>query len=586
MHKRSLFLASLLLAAPLAAQGVNVRPSTMVDTTSTGTGLGPAVATNGTIAAIAYNDGSTGGSNTVNVVLSDGRGLTWSAPIRVDNDTTAARKFTQNDGVAIAGANDIYVCWEDERNGTTNEDLYFNASHDGGTTWVGEMMLDKGYPAGTGAIRDWRMLVEDDPAGDHVYILLTVDPTTAGNEELYLLASHDGGATFTRAQVSSLAPGTEDVDFFAMAASGTTLWVAWQGDRNGAGDDIFFQMSTDGGATWLPADVELDSSGPGVADADWEMTLSAEGSLVVVAWQEEIASTFNEELRMAVSTDGGATWGADMLIGGYTAGSADVDNPQALVHNGTILAAWEDNRGGRDEIFVASSSDNGATWTETQVTTAGGGYPRLRADQDTLLVAYSSGAYPNTALASFSHDGGATWQSDVLVSDTTGDVDFVEVAVDPLYHNALIVWLADDLGTNHVYAGGFRPQTLHAPATISAGAPFSLTAEFFGPGSEPFVGVLASLATGSHTLTDGRLSGLAADAVLSQSIDIIRADVVAGPPGSLTMVMAPDGSGANASPPFPSSLPIGTVVYMTAVSFNPTPLSLGEITDVVTTTVQ
>ena len=189
-------------AAPLPPQ--DPRPAVQVDTNSTGTGLGPSIATAGELSVAAWNDGGTGGSNTVSVALSDGRGLTWSAPIRVDADATGARKFTQFDSVAVIG-DSIYVVWSDERAGSSNDELWFNRSHDGGATWQGEVLLDKAYASGTGAVRDWNLVATRDAGVDHLYVLFTVDPTTTANEELYLLASHDGGLPF-RLNVAAPSP--------------------------------------------------------------------------------------------------------------------------------------------------------------------------------------------------------------------------------------------------------------------------------------------------------------------------------------------------------------------------------------------
>ncbi|KAA3606734.1 MAG: exo-alpha-sialidase [Planctomycetota bacterium] len=579
-------MAALLLSLPLAAQ--NPRASTQVDTTSTGTGLGPAVATDGNLSAVVYNDGSTGGSNTVNVVTSDARGLTWSAPTVVDADITAARKFTQRDSVAVIG-NSIYVAWEDERNGASNEDLFFNYSDDGGATWAGEVMIDKGYPAATGAVRDWRMVVQEG-SPNMVYFLISTDPTTSANEELYVSSSLDGGATFSAAvPVSSAGLGTADVDGIDLAAQGMTLHVAFVDNRSGVSgtNEVWYQQSTDGGATWLGADVQIDSSGLGVGDAQFDPEIATFGTNVALAFQEELTSATNEELRMAVSNDGGTTWGADVMIGGYDPTLDDLDNMTlAATGFGMFAAAWEDNRTGADEIYVATSMDAGASWTESPITTAGGGFPRIIGSDDgsanILGVAWTSGAFPNTAQVSFTWNSGNSWSTPVDVSDNAGfDVDFHEMALNGDYNNFICAWLSDDLGTNHVYVGGLRSATLTVNGIIRGGVPVNFDMDFFSFDSGGFAGVLISGGTGSFPLPfgDGRETGLLNDAILTQSI--------ANNPGVLTAGITATGSGTTPLFPWPGTLPVGTPLYLVAVGFDPSGgVTLGNITDIVEDMVQ
>ena len=575
----------------LGSNQVSVRSSSQVDTNSLGTGLGPAVASHGDLIAVYYNDGGTGGSNTVNVVTADGRGLSWSAPVQVDEDPgpVPARKFTQFDGIAVLGQS-IYVAWEDERNGASNEDLFFNCSTDGGVTWVGEQLIDKGTAAGVGAVRDWRMVVVPGAPAHRIYFLISTDPTTTANEELYLTASLNGGVTFGSAvPVSSLGPGVEDVDGIALVAEGLDVHVAWQGDRSGVStDDILYQRSSDGGATWLVSDVQLDSSGPAFGDAEGDMTISKRGDTIAVAWQEELTSPSNEEVRVNVSGDGGATWSGDVMVGGYDPLLHDVDAAEVKVAFHAIVVAWDDNRTGSDEVSVASSTDGGVTWSETQVSTTGGGFPAFAGvpvdfdGTEADFLAWSSGAFPNTTNGAFTTDGGVTWTGGVTLSDNVGfDVDFAEVGMNSLYRNGIYVWLSDDNGQNNVYVGGFRPQTLDASAKFLAGTPVHFDLSFFDPGSEPFVGVLASTALGSFLLpADGREIGLdGTDPIFNQSLGLI--------PGPLSAVVAPDGTASTSPLLFPptTAIPSGTELHLVAVGFASL-LDQGSVTDIVTMTVQ
>ena len=95
----AMFLAAAVASIPniAGAQSPFTRPSVQVDTTTTGVAFGISAASDGDLAAIAYTDG-VGGSNSVNVVTSDGRGLVWSAPTIVSTDAGSMTEVIE-DGV-------------------------------------------------------------------------------------------------------------------------------------------------------------------------------------------------------------------------------------------------------------------------------------------------------------------------------------------------------------------------------------------------------------------------------------------------------------------------------------------------------
>lgn len=496
--------ASLLLSCALGAQ--NTRPQVRVDTSPVGTlNFDPVVASSGDLSVVAYAEGTD-----IYAVSSDGQGLNWSAPVRVDGDVTGGRKDLAEGDVAIVG-NNVYILWKDERSGATTDELYFNYSTDGGATFVGEQLINKTTPAGTGAIRGWKLAATPNGALDAVYVAFEVDPTGGANEELYIVASVDGGATFG-APVhvpQGVAAGIADPDGFAIAADGPIVHVAWVDNRGGE-DDAFFNQSFDNGATFS-ADIQLDTSVGG--DVEGAPQLAINGNTIAVAWQEERPNGSPEELRGAVSIDLGATFGSDLLIGNYAATIDDVDNHRVgVTSNGVVVAAWEDNRGGSDDIYAATSTDGGVSWnSDTAVSTGGAGFPRLIEGTDGCdVIVWTSGSFPNTAEAAISYDSGASWQPQVSVSQNTGDVDFAEVAYNDLYGNFIAAWLSDDTTANDVYVGGFREANVTAVGWSDIYNPANPTLQFdcIGFGSDTTAIIGLSAGTGPVPTADGRLFGL------------------------------------------------------------------------------
>ena len=459
MRSLTLLPALALLATPVLAQ--TPRSSTQIDTTAVAASNMGGVASQGGLSVAFWKD-----STNQNILASrstDG-GVNWSAPVRVDSDATGASKFAgfQNGTEAIViNGNHVYIAWSDDRDGDSN--IRFNRSTDGGVTFAAaDTLIGKGLaPVSGNDVKDFALAVvkDADPNNDEIYVLQSVENDADGlNEDVYLTVSTDGGATFgTAISAASSNGGGFDVDNIGLWADANGVYWAWDDNRNGQ-DDLFFNSSTDAGAT-LGTEQQLDASGPAAGDvdsgnADPPITISSGGGMLVVAWQEEVVGN-TEEAKLRVSTDGGVTFGPERSPGGYIAGTDDVDSFTMTVSGSNIVCVWDDDRGGADQVFVNVSSDMGASFTETQITTTGGGFVRVTRDGGDIALVYTGGPFPNATLANVSSDNGATWSSAITVSDTTGDADFAEAAYDASKKNFLVAWEADDLANDNIYLGGF-----------------------------------------------------------------------------------------------------------------------------------
>lgn len=584
----------LVLAAPSAAQDPYVRPKTQIDTTTVGIGLQPSISNSDSgTTAVVYLDGGSGGTQNVYAVIGTGDGTTWSAPDRADDDTTGANKLTQFDSCFVSG-DVVYALWKDERDGSTNDDLYF-ARRPAGGPFDPDVQIDIGPATGTGGkVNAWRLAVSPDPLGDHVYVLASIDTPSDANDRLYLCASHDGGQTFGTAVHVPQSAGTYSVESTAIAAQGTTVHVAWADDRLDAApgaaaaeDDVWYQRSTDGGATFLPADVQLDSSGPlgdAAASAVAGFRIAARGNLVVAAWLEELNDPIDEEVRLAVSTDGGTTWGADSVVGGYdVAAGHDVDSVDVhIAENGNVCVAYNDNRTGSDDrVYVSTSTDAGATWNETDVSGVGGGNaPFFSGSGSYVGLCFAGDAGPsNAAYAADSSDSGVTWRTGVELQDQATDADSASAGWNGLYKNWTHAWLANDFSTNNVFVGGYRAQSV-IPAVSAPDVNGNVSVGFglAGFATDPVGFVLLAAAPGSFplaALNDPRDLGLANDALLQYSLTTL-----------FWVAALPGGSGTTPTL-VTNQIGSGFAFYAAAASLRVVGSSIviGELSDVVPVTV-
>lgn len=451
-------LASLLLALPLTAQ--NYRDVAELDSGMNSPYSTSVIATEGEHTVVVWQEDTT---KELWSVTSVSQGTSFNDKVRIDNDSTSAKKYLDDIHNLAVWQSNIYMVWRDERNGA--DDVYFTTSTDGGFTFSGDTLLDKGGP---NSCYDVEMVNWE----DNLYVLSMTDD---GDEGVWFTSSNDGGATWTTAM--RLDPALGDVDSISMTNDEDTIYVAYNDDRNATyNEDIFVRVSTDGGLTWS-ADTQVNTDGDAVYPV-----IRCGNDAAVVTWlaDKTATSSSDEETWAAFTTDTGATWGANSMV----STGADADNmSMSWVGDsigGICNIAWEDNRNGSDEVFVASSDDFGGSWHEASF--GAGAYPVIESDINYVGVAFNGGSYPETAAMSVSSDGGLTRWSPIadLGNGTGGDTDYMALCYDEIYESFNVSWNNDNTGANRVYAGGCRAQTLTMNGTFQAGQTIDFSVSDFG----------------------------------------------------------------------------------------------------------
>jgi hypothetical protein len=183
------------------------------------------------------------------------------------------------------------------------------------------------------------------------------------NWDIFLARSDDRGATWTtNVQVDDF-PDLERIDerpTLGIARKGP-LHVAWTDLRAREADtNVFYARSTDRGATFT-ANVQLDDSKTGFdPDVDtpsnqWHPSLAVDGNALFVAWQDNRLG--NGDVFFTTSFDGGASFAPAERVDDTGTGQSEQSRPAlALSRRGAkrkCLVAWEDDRNGASEIYVA-----------------------------------------------------------------------------------------------------------------------------------------------------------------------------------------------------------------------------------------
>ena len=549
------------------------------------------VAADEDVCAVLYDDRT---NHEVLLTLSDGRGVHWSRPLRVDQDPMRTAKVLTDDSLQVLG-NRVYVSWMDSRGGTRTSDLFLNVFDVTTGQLLGEQWVDKGYPLGNGSVSDWKMVVAEEAGTPIVHFLIRSsgrDPFVSVNN-LWFVSTNDEGATYRVKR--NLTPGGIQTHWrrFDLAANASNVHLAFVDTRNAApldpGREIFYLRSLDGGHTFQPT-TQLDLSGPGTGDVDAGLELAASTSMVCVAWVEYTSGVAgSDRLHVNVSTNAGASFQGDQIVGQYALTNTWIQEPEVVIEpdSGHVIVGWNDYRGGTPgngpaRSFTATSIDGGITWQpDAQLSPAGAFH--IRAPQGSAHLAdgsrtvtfvwtdASAGQFTGT-FASTSRDGGLTWEAPLRL---IGDSSHGRLAYTSRYGNYVAAWLrAGPFGAlpHEVIVGGFRPPSV-TPIGWTAGS----RSAFFrlnGFSQAGYAAVALSFAEGPLRLPDGRNTGLSFDPLFLVSLTLLGSSL--GTPLN--------GRGSGDTPATAFNPPPGLTFHAAGVSLLPVPI--GELTDVVRVTVQ
>jgi len=161
-----------------------------------------------------------------------------------------------NPSVAASGS-DVYVVWNDDRDGYL--DIYCRKSSSNGITWDPEKRLTYDQASSV-----WPSVAV---SGSSAHIAW--GDYRDGNFEIYYKGSVDGGSHW--GQDIRITSQPADSYYPNLAVSNSVIHLVWNDLRNGF-LDIFYNYSTDGGATWATDtqlnDISFSSKYPFIAVSD------------------------------------------------------------------------------------------------------------------------------------------------------------------------------------------------------------------------------------------------------------------------------------------------------------------------------
>jgi hypothetical protein len=310
------------------------------------------VASDGSVYAVWMNDYTPG----VVFARSTDHGATWTAPVAVK---TKAMRFTDKPILAIsANGRDVYIAFN-------SSDSYVVASHDFGAHFGTPFKTNtdgRYYFAGGGVVL---------ANGTAVFAESSFTQTSTGNVFTHVMRSTDGGTTWTQSTVAvtpeqpTCTAGGCPVDYYgtipALAADANgKLVLTYTGPTVAKGPQRAYALrSSDNGVTWsAPVDV----AGPAGANSNFTAIAGRGNGDFRMFFMDDRNGVDNWNTWYRTSSDGGATWSAEVDISDATSGPS-------YVHP----TGFGEPYGDYGEIAITAAGKAYATWGEGPDYTGPGG---------------------------------------------------------------------------------------------------------------------------------------------------------------------------------------------------------------------
>ena len=306
------------------------------------------------------------------------RGATWSTPVAFEPaDAEPRREFsptlaTDGHGVWIAVWHAYLIEKTPGSPAAGDYGLFFSRSTDGGATWSTQAPLHS--DADSDDLDDMTTRIAADGSGHWLVVWNRFDVPSAADP--MVVRSSDGGATWsTPERIDSFeAPDAPSGPVIGLATDGAGVWgvlLAVAGPHAAPYSDdaeTYFSRSTDLGVTWsVPVPVALTAER---RERGWSLANDRAGTWMV-AWGSTVApmddDTWGDDLFVARSTDSGASWSAPTRI----TESETTEFSPALATDGAgrWVLTFDSNDSGDGmsgqefDPWIAQSGDGGLHWS-------------------------------------------------------------------------------------------------------------------------------------------------------------------------------------------------------------------------------
>jgi hypothetical protein len=300
-------------------------------------------------------DGRSDDRGRVMLARLDSRGRKQGADVRVDDTDEGGKWLPQ---VALDGAVPVVVWIDERDRGLQDlplEHVYAARGTPGGG-FGPNVRVDAGTPVPLAAHLDNKWSPTVRVAQGKVFVAWS--DFRNYNWDIFFARSDDGGLTYgPNVRVDDYQEFERLNERAALAIDGLgRVHAAWTDLRAREPDtNIFYARSTDGGATFS-ANRQLDDSKTGFdANRDtptnqWHPGLVAAGNRLYAAWQDNRLG--DNDIFFTSSSDGGATFAPAERADDTGTGQSDQGKPGLAWADGRCYVVWEDHRGGSGQVYL------------------------------------------------------------------------------------------------------------------------------------------------------------------------------------------------------------------------------------------
>jgi len=209
------------------------------------------------------------------------------------------------------------------------------------------------------------------------------------DHEIWAASSHDGGITFSVANVKAPVALQDVLSGGATLDSNGNAFVAWEGYSSdpAAHTNLYISKSSDQGKTWTSTLMDVSSSPTNckASDCEWgylgaQITIASDSAGTLYAlWnadrpgndrpgKDRPSKDNAERVYFASSTTAGETWSQKSDVSGAPVGTKHVLPAIMAGASGEVRIAWMDARNSpRWSAYERSSTNGGATWSDEEL---------------------------------------------------------------------------------------------------------------------------------------------------------------------------------------------------------------------------
>ncbi|MGB9720620.1 MAG: hypothetical protein ACPL28_03955 [bacterium] len=273
-----------------------------------------------------------------------------------------------------------------------------------------------------------------------------------GGDKIFYQRSTNGGISWDPETVivdtPAVYPGPPAVSLAVSDSGG--VHIVWCDYLRGNDDEIFYKRSTNSGTTWFPDTVLTRDDF--MVEADSWASIATSGQFIHVVWHDckWDGSQFNWDIFYKRSTDNGTHWESDQRLTVHPGSSGP---PSIAASDHMVYVVWYDLRDGNPEIYFKRSTNNGATWgPDTRLTSDGANsyLPTIGANSLSVHIAWFDNRDGDWEIYyKRSTDGGNTWNDDTRLTSSIGESYHPSIAVSG--ERIHLVWYDQRDGNYEIY---------------------------------------------------------------------------------------------------------------------------------------